>query len=133
MKHEVSAGGIVIKNTKVLLLRDMSDNWTFPKGLIEKGETQVKAAIREIGEEVGLTKLTFVTKISPITYVYRRGSLITKTVHYFLFRHTGRETIVCQKSEGIQEAKWFAFDKAFLRLGYPKTNVPLLTKALKLL
>jgi len=133
MKTETSAGGIVIKKGRVLLLLDMNDCWTFPKGLVEKGETRKNAAIREIAEEVGLTKLNYIGPVSPIEYAYRRGILIHKTVHYFLFRAIGSEKIVCQKSEGIKEAKWVGFDEIISIIGYPKTNVPLLKKAQKLL
>ena len=133
MKTEVSAGGVVVQKRgsvwRVLLLRDMNDSWTFPKGLVEKGEKKKDAALREIGEEVGLTKLEYIRSVSPIEYVYRRGSLVHKTVHYFLFRAQGTETIVCQKSEGIKEAKWFEFDEAISIIGYPKTNIALLKKA----
>ncbi|KKW10495.1 MAG: hypothetical protein UY49_C0021G0009 [Microgenomates group bacterium GW2011_GWC1_49_7] len=42
MKTEVSAGGIVVRKRmriwEVLVIRDMNDVWTFPKGLVEKGE-----------------------------------------------------------------------------------------------
>lgn len=129
MKTETSAGGIVVKNNRVLLLRDMNDSWTFPKGVVEKGETYRDAALREIQEEVGLTKLEYIAAVSPIEYFYRRGSLIHKTVHYFLFQASGEEKIVCQKSEGISDARWFEFEKAISVIGYPKTNIPLLREA----
>ncbi len=137
MKTEVSSGGVVVKKVgrtwRVLLLCDMNDSWTFPKGLVEKGEVKEDAAAREVGEEVGLSKLEYLGEFSPIEYFYRRGSLIHKTVYYFLFRFRGREKLVCQKSEGIRDAKWFDFDEAISTVGYPKTNVALLKKAEKLL
>lgn len=55
MKKELSAGGVVVRKKgnawQVLLLKDMNDNWTFPKGLIEKGENPPSAAKREIADE----------------------------------------------------------------------------------
>ena len=137
MKTEVSAGGVVARrvrhNWRILLLRDMNGSWTFPKGLVERGEKRQDAAAREITEEVGLTKLEYLGSISPIEYFYRQGSLIRKTVYYFLFQAQGREKLICQKSEGIKEAKWFEFNDAILRVGYAKTNRPLLEKAKKIL
>jgi 8-oxo-dGTP pyrophosphatase MutT (NUDIX family) len=133
MKTEISSGGIIIKKRsglwRVLLLQDMNNTWTFPKGLVEKGESHEVAAAREIKEEVGLTNVRLVQPLSPISYIYKRGSLIQKTVHYFLFQARGTEKVVCQKSEGIQQAKWFTFETALARVGYTDTNVPLLTKA----
>jgi 8-oxo-dGTP pyrophosphatase MutT (NUDIX family) len=137
MKTEISSGGIVVRKIRnawhVLILRDMSNNWTFPKGMIEEGESKKDAAVREIGEEVGLTKLKYINALSSIEYVYKRGSLIHKTVHYFLLRAVGTEKIVCQTTEGIKEAKWVPFDQAIACIGYEKTNIPLLKKAQKLL
>lgn len=137
MKTEISAGGVVVRrvkhNWRVLLLCDMNGSWTFPKGVVERGEAKRDAAAREIAEEVGLTKLAYIGSVSPIEYFYRQGSLIHKTVYYFLFQAQGREKLICQKSEGIQEAKWFEFGDALGRIGYVKTNKPLLVKAQKIL
>ena len=50
-----AAGGIVIKDNKILLQRRAdNDKWGFPGGLLEMNETYLDAAIREIKEETGL-------------------------------------------------------------------------------
>lgn len=130
MKQEMSAGGVVVyrsaKNWQVLLIKDMNEAWTFPKGLIEKDEAPAKAAEREIVEEVGLTNLTRRGSLAPIEYFYRRPGLIHKKVHYFLFRSSKRQTPVWQKEEGITAAKWVDLNRAAKLIGYPKTNAPLL-------
>jgi len=78
MKTEISAGGVVVRKKKgewqVLLIRDMNDTWTFPKGKIEKGETRKSAATREIKEEVGLTAIRYIAPAKVIHYFYKRGS-----------------------------------------------------------
>jgi 8-oxo-dGTP pyrophosphatase MutT (NUDIX family) len=56
---EVSAGGIVFRRAPdlspiYLLIRDSYDNWGFPKGHLENGESPAEAALRETGEETGL-------------------------------------------------------------------------------
>ena len=52
---EYAAGGIVGKNGKVLLVKVTNLQgqvvWTFPKGHLEKNETPLKAALREVEEE----------------------------------------------------------------------------------
>ncbi len=137
MKTEVSAGGLIVRKQRgawlVLLIKDMNNSWTFPKGKVENGETRKDAAIREIKEEVGLTRLRYKSPVSKIEYTYRRNGLIAKTVYYYLFEAFGREKIVCQKSEGIHGARFVTFDKAILTIGYVNTNKPMLIKTQKLI
>lgn len=130
MKTETSAGGVIVcavdRTWYVLLLRDMNDTWTFPKGLIELGESPQEAAVREIGEEVGISDLILLRPLSPIRYTYKRNGIVHKTVHYFLFQAKTRIRPIVQKEEGIQEAKWVAIDEAMNIIGYRETNVRLL-------
>ncbi|MBE6824315.1 MAG: NUDIX domain-containing protein [Ruminococcaceae bacterium] len=58
--YEKSCGAIIIhkaneNNYKVLLVKNHNGRyWSFPKGHVEKGETEEQTAIREIKEETGL-------------------------------------------------------------------------------
>lgn len=58
--YEKSCGAIIIhkaaeNNYKVLLVKNHNGRyWSFPKGHVEKGETEEETAIREIKEETGL-------------------------------------------------------------------------------
>ncbi|MBI5448985.1 NUDIX domain-containing protein [Candidatus Gottesmanbacteria bacterium] len=135
MKIEVASGGVIVIKAldvwHVLLIRDMNNSWTFPKGIIEKNENPKEAALREILEETGLTDLSYLASLSTIRYTYRKMGLIQKTVHYFLFR-SSRETPpvpLPQKEEGISEARWVTFEEAEAMLGYGETNQKLLKKA----
>ena len=38
MREEFAAGGVLFKDGEVLLIKNPSDVWTFPKGLVEAGE-----------------------------------------------------------------------------------------------
>ena len=50
-----AAGGLVERDGKVLLVhRPRYDDWTFPKGKAEDGETDEDCAVREVLEETGL-------------------------------------------------------------------------------
>lgn len=57
-----AAGAIVFRRTergvRLLVLRAFA-NWDFPKGLVEKGESEFAAAQREVKEETGLTDLDY--------------------------------------------------------------------------
>lgn len=137
MKREQSAGGIIIRKKdstwEVLTVRDKNEELTFPKGKVEKGEELLTAALREIQEEVGLTKLAMRKKLPVIHYLYTRGGLIAKTVQYFLFELTENESVVPQKEEGLHDAKWVPLDDVINKIGYEKTNKPLLLEVNKFL
>lgn len=61
-RHPFSAGVVPVrrdaKGWRVLLLRSFQ-NWDFPKGGVEAGETPLEAAIRETLEEADLSDLAF--------------------------------------------------------------------------
>ncbi|MDQ8155024.1 MAG: NUDIX domain-containing protein, partial [Gemmatimonadota bacterium] len=88
-REEVSAGGIVFRRSpeglRVLLIRDSYQNWGFPKGHLEAGESPDVAAVREVEEETGLDGLTLQAPIDVIDWQFRfRGRLVHKVCHFFL-------------------------------------------------
>jgi len=134
MRYEESAGGIIIAREKkgvfVLLLKDPKGKWTFPKGLIEDDEDRIKCAKREIAEEVGLKRIKFLKELSHAKYRYTwEQELINKTVYYYLFESDRQQKLIPQQEEGIQDVKWFFFDKALEIIDYKKTNKKILEEA----
>ncbi len=75
-KEEISAGGVVYRKKGVnyeFLLGKHSGyhKWVLPKGLVEKGESQMEAAVREVGEEVGVdAKIVEMSPLKIIEYYY---------------------------------------------------------------
>ena len=50
-----AAGGVVERDGRVLLVhRPRYDDWTFPKGKLDAGESFEDAALREVEEETGV-------------------------------------------------------------------------------
>jgi 8-oxo-dGTP pyrophosphatase MutT (NUDIX family) len=50
-----AAGGVVVRDGRVLLVhRPRYDDWTFPKGKLDPGESFELAALREVEEETGI-------------------------------------------------------------------------------
>lgn len=95
MVYETSSGIIPFRrrgdSVEFLLLhsamvRNPDAAWEFPKGSIEEGEEEQEAALRELGEEAGLTPLELLPDFRDrVHYVYRRGGReIDKTVVFFL-------------------------------------------------
>lgn len=128
MKHEISAGAVIIHKRygswNVLLLRDMNNNLTFPKGLIEKGEEHAEAAMREAAEETGVKHLLYAATLTPIRYFYvRDNTKIFKTVYYLVFTlKKPTNSFTPQTEEGISDIAWYPLTRAIDEIGYPKTN-----------
>lgn len=114
---EKSAGAIVyrrIENIDYLLI--LSNYWEFPKGLVEGGEDEVAAAIREVREETGLKVDLLPGFREEINYLYRKeGRLIKKQVVYFLGEATNQNVMVSWEHK---EAKWLRYPEALALLKY---------------
>ncbi len=55
IKKITVAGPVIIKDNKVLLIRDKDDSfWKFPGGTIQKKESHEEALHREVKEEIGV-------------------------------------------------------------------------------
>jgi len=120
---EVSAGGIVFRRQegeqpRYLLIRDSYDNWGFPKGHLENGESPAEAATRETAEETGLDHLKLQGPIRVIDWHFRfRGRHIHKYCHFFLFESPAGDASP-QFAEGITACQWRTLDEALEVLSY---------------
>lgn len=82
-----AAGGIIVrpakKGPKVLLVhRQRYDDWSFPKGKLDPGESFKQAALREVKEETGLVCELHRPRLPKLTYV--DGDGLNKEVRYWL-------------------------------------------------
>jgi 8-oxo-dGTP pyrophosphatase MutT (NUDIX family) len=50
----VSVKGVVVRDSRVLLLKNEREEWELPGGKLELGEDPESCVVREIGEETGL-------------------------------------------------------------------------------
>ena len=113
----LSCGAVIVRKTDAgwltLMLRAYH-NWDFPKGLCEEGESPIEAAIREIGEETGITELEFawgdrITDTRP----YSGG----KIARYYL-ASTNQESVEMGIAPELgrpehHEFRWVDFDEAY--------------------
>jgi len=61
-RKTLSAGVVVVRQAEngfVFLLLRSYQNWDFPKGVVEAGETPLQGALREVAEETTITDLSF--------------------------------------------------------------------------
>lgn len=102
-----AGGGLVINEKNQLLMIFRRGVWDLPKGTLEKGEDIRDCAIREVGEETGIHKLS-ITEYLGITYhSYKLDeNMILKECHWFLMKYNGNEKLTPQLDEDIHQVKW---------------------------
>ncbi len=115
----VAAGGVIVDDQgRVLIVhRPQYNDWSFPKGKVDKGEGLEAAALREVREEAGL-ECEIVGRLSSSHYAYttRKGEVKPKVVHYFLMRVTGGHLFTDGKE--TDEAVWYNTKEAEKKLTY---------------
>lgn len=147
MIHEKSAGAIVFRREtpprnsgasgkiKYLLLHYESGHWDFPRGHIERGETEINTALREIKEETGIKKINFIPGFRLTHSWFYRKRFDTKTV---LSRKTAILFLAETKTHPVKISpehigyQWLSFGKAIKQLTFPNSK-KLLEKADKFL
>jgi 8-oxo-dGTP pyrophosphatase MutT (NUDIX family)/phosphohistidine phosphatase SixA len=125
--HVRAAGAVVLRKGRVLLVhRPAYDDWSFPKGKLDRGELSPVAALREVEEETGVRVRLGV----PLTSQAYPNGPRTKVVDYWVGRVVGDHDVsgYLVNSE-IDEVDWVDVDKAERRLSYER-DVSTLREAL---
>ncbi|HUS87589.1 MAG TPA: NUDIX domain-containing protein [Bacteroidales bacterium] len=107
-----AAGGVVIHDTDQILFIKRYGKWDIPKGHIKKDEKPDECALREIGEECGITGSTITGQLRPTYHIYPYGNkYYLKKTFWFLLDYKGPYETSPQLSEGITEATWLPYGK----------------------
>jgi 8-oxo-dGTP pyrophosphatase MutT (NUDIX family) len=121
-EREVSAGGVVVHDGRVLVIvptrrgADGSQVLALPKGHLDKGETIVQAATREVREETGMV-VEPVQELGEVRYWYMRDrQRVAKSVHFFLFRLLGGD--LDDHDDEVLEVRWMGLAEAQKALSY---------------
>jgi 8-oxo-dGTP pyrophosphatase MutT (NUDIX family) len=121
-----AGGGVVWRHgpggLEVLLIhRPRYDDWSFPKGKVDGGESDEEAALREVEEEVGLRLLPGPELQSAR---YRDSNGRRKIVRYWAMElpYGGEEPIA---GDGVDEVRWVDFDEAAQYLTWERDLVVL--------
>ncbi len=119
MLYEKSCGAIVYRkfhgNTEILLIKHInSGHWSFPKGHVESGETEVETARREVKEETSIDVIIDPTFRETVTYSPKKDTV--KVVVYFLAR--ARNVNFIPQEEEIAEIRWVDISYAGNILSY---------------
>jgi 8-oxo-dGTP diphosphatase len=97
----------------VLVHRDRYDDWSFPKGKLEKGESFEDAALREVAEETGLV-CELGEEMPSTSYLDSKGR--QKLVRYWAMRVVG--TGPWEPNREIDGRRWVTLDEAAGMLTY---------------
>jgi 8-oxo-dGTP pyrophosphatase MutT (NUDIX family) len=121
--REVSAGGVVVCDGKVLVIvptrpaADGSQVLGLPKGHLDEGETVVQAATREVREETGV-EAEPLGELGEVRYWYVRDRRrVAKSVFFFLFRYVSGDP--ADHDDEVLEARWMVCAEAQKALSYP--------------
>ena len=125
MIETYTAGGIVIQETtgKVLVVEQLNNTWSLPKGHIDLGEDALSAAQREIKEESGVNQLKLIKKIGNYSR-YKIGingnddMSELKNMVFFLF-YTKDKKLKPEDPEN-PSAQWVDKNKVVTLLTHPK-------------
>ncbi|WP_232216075.1 NUDIX hydrolase [Promicromonospora sukumoe] len=133
----MTAGGIVWRRRagKVqvqVVHRPRYDDWSWPKGKLENGETFQNAAIREVGEETG-RQIVLGRPLPGLQYLTPEGRV--KRVHYWASRRArrGRDSaglaarapVAPVDREEVDTTEWLDADDAAVRLTRVSDRRPL--------
>ena len=118
---QVSAGGVAFRKTDsrvdvALISVGLQARWQLPKGMINPGETNEEAALREVREEAGI-ETELLAPIDKIEYFYYstgsggRRVRFHKYVHFFLMRYRSGDPM--DHDHEVNEARWTDIDEAY--------------------
>ncbi|MFA6553362.1 MAG: NUDIX domain-containing protein [Patescibacteria group bacterium] len=117
MRNERSAGAVVYfrKTGRIefLMMKYRHGRWDFPRGHLEKGETDHQAAVRELQEEIGVRVRRFVPGFrEAVSWRYTSGVTgirMQKEVVHFLVKLEHQQV---RLSEEDLDMRWLPYREA---------------------
>jgi 8-oxo-dGTP diphosphatase len=105
----------------LLVHRPRYDDWSFPKGKLDSGETPVRTAIREVQEETGL-RVRLGPRLPDQRYTISGGQ--SKLVTYWAARSVKGSSIKdYTPNDEVDELRWLPLSKARARLSYSRDRL----------
>lgn len=114
IEQYIAAGGVVVRDERVLVLRwPGRDEIRLPKGHVEAGETVLEAAMREVSEETGYTRLEIEADLGSQRVAFDdEGRHVVRTERYFLMRLLEEVDEPSGSGEAKFDPVWLTWDEA---------------------
>jgi 8-oxo-(d)GTP phosphatase len=113
-----AAGGVILRRSRtgeqevLITHRPKYDDWSFPKGKADPGESDEDCALREVEEETGIRCLLG-PELATASYIDRKGR--NKTVRYWAMEPEAGEFVA---NDEVDRAEWVNLRSALERLSY---------------
>jgi bis(5'-nucleosidyl)-tetraphosphatase len=107
-------------NKFLLILRDDSKIWEFPKGHTENLESHDETLKRELKEETGINLTRMTKRIGTVEYALQKSDIVkTRIIHYYLVQ-TNEKKVKLSKEH--TQAVWVAQREAVKLLPFDNTR-----------
>ena len=133
MKREKSCGALVYRVTpngqkELLFIKHRhGTHWSFPKGHMEEGETEVQTALREVKEETGLD-IDLEGDFRQSVEYYPKPNVKKQVIYFIGF--TLNEAALRPQEEEVSELQWMEIHKAYDAVTF-RNDKNLITKAIE--
>ncbi|MEO0514505.1 MAG: NUDIX domain-containing protein [Planctomycetota bacterium] len=104
-----------------LLVQHHAGHWAFPKGHPEADETPIDTARRELAEETGLANVELLEAPAfeeAYSFVKKSGTVVEKTVTYYLGKLSGSADQVVIQAQEVQAFAWGDAEDTMQRLSF---------------
>jgi ADP-ribose pyrophosphatase YjhB (NUDIX family) len=100
---QLAAGGKILNSNNETLFIYRFDKWDLPKGKLEQGESFEECAVREAGEECGISDLNIKKELATTYHIFKKNQkIILKITHWFLMHTKYSGDLTPQVEEGIE-------------------------------